>query len=354
MNPLSSPHQESEDDISIRPSSLNDFIGQKSVVENLQVYAEAARLRNEPIDHALFSGPPGLGKTTLAKILSELRESSFVQLAAPNLRRPGDMVKILSGLQNNDVLFIDELHRLPTAVEEVLYSAMEDKTVDIVLSDSMGASSVTLKLPPFTLVGATTRPGALSSPFMDRFGIQLRLQYYETNELVLLLQRAVNIWKMQANKDALQEIAKRSRATPRIALRLLRRVWDYALVDNPNSDLLLEHAKKAFKAMDIDELGLTMLDMEFLQTIAKHYEGGPVGLKPIASMLSEDLITLEDSIEPYLVRLGFVLRTPRGRVLSKAGYKHLGLPFHGKARQQNELFDFVDSGETQNKQDTSS
>lgn len=348
MDSVASPYSDREEDSSIRPASLEEFIGQESVVSNLKIYAKAARLREEPIDHALFSGPPGLGKTTLAKILSELRESSFVQLAAPNLRRPGDMVKILSGLQNNDVLFIDELHRLPTPVEEVLYSAMEDKTIDIVLSDSMAASSVTLQLPPFTLVGATTRPGALSAPLRDRFGIQLRLNYYEDKELFLLLQRAARIWNMQADEETLREIAKRSRGTPRIALRYLRRIWDYALAENSKGHLRLQHALQGFTGMHIDELGLSFLDIEFLKAVAIHYRGGPVGLKPIAAMLSEDSITLEDFVEPYLVRLGFILRTPRGRVLSETAYAHLGM-VPRKGLTQFLDFEQSDSGEEEDK-----
>ena len=317
-----------DDDVSVRPAKLEEFIGQKEVVENLQVYLKAAQLRDDPIDHILFSGPPGLGKTTLARILSEAQGSNFHQISAPNLKRPGDIAKLLTTLERSDVLFIDEIHRLPAPVEEVLYTAMEDRFIDITLSDGLGASSVKIDLPPYTLVGATTRPGSLSGPLRDRFGIHLRLDFYTDEDLLQILKRSCKIWSIEAGDDGLMSIAVRSRKTPRIALRLLRRVWDYVLVSSHElgavKKIETEFVKESFQKIGIDDLGLTKVDNQVLKVIAENYKGGPVGLKPIASIIAEDIITLEDFIEPHLVRIGFIERTSRGRILSKKGFSHIG------------------------------
>ena len=324
LNEGSSERQEG--DQAIRPDSFDEFIGQKDIVENLQVYIQAAQMRNESLDHTLFSGPPGLGKTTLARLISRVQKGKFHQISAPNLKRPGDIAKLLTNLEEHDVLFIDEIHRLPAPVEEILYPAMEDGLIDITLAEGMAASSVQLHLPPFTLVGATTRAGALASPLRDRFGIQLRLNYYDEDELNKIIDRSAKIWKIKIQTNAIQSIASRSRKTPRVALRLLRRIWDYALVEEtkkPDDVIDKTIVETSFQKMKIDEFGLTSLDNHFLSVIAKDYRGGPVGLRPLASVISEDIITLEDFIEPFLVRIGFVKRTPRGRMLTPAAFEHL-------------------------------
>ncbi|MDH4199280.1 MAG: Holliday junction branch migration DNA helicase RuvB [Spirochaetia bacterium] len=312
-------------DTSIRPAQFSEFVGQKEVVSNLQIYLKAANIRSEPLDHILFSGPPGLGKTTLARIIASMQKGEFRQVSAPNLKRTGDLVKILSGLEKNDTFFIDEIHRLVTPVEEVLYSAMEDNQVDITLSEGMGAMPIQLDIPPFTLVGATTRPGSLTAPLRDRFGIHLRLDYYNEDEIVDILKNAAVKWEIQCEHEAMIEIAKRSRKTPRIALRLLRRIWDYAIADNNihNAVINLYIVKNGFEAMQIDHLGLTALDNKMLQIIAENFKGGPVGLKPLSAALSEDIITLEDFVEPYMVRLNLLHRTSRGRMLTKKGFQHI-------------------------------
>ena len=317
----------------IRPRSLDEFIGQSGVIENLKVYLKAAQLRQEPLDHIVFSGPPGLGKTTLARLINETQKGKIHQISAPNLKRPGDLAKLLTNLGYFDVLFIDEIHRLPAPVEEVLYTAMEDGMIDITLTEGMAASSIQLDLPPFTLIGATTKYGALSAPFRERFGIHLRLNYYDEDELGLILLRSGKIWNIQIEPEAVKEIAQRSRRTPRVALRLLRRIWDYSIVNQKNSAneaisravIKMATVNESFQKMQIDSLGLTSLDNQLLAAMAKDYQGGPVGLKPLSAVVSEDLITLEDFIEPFLVRLGFVKRTPRGRVLTQAAFKHMDM-----------------------------
>ena len=314
------------------------------MVNNLQIYIQAAQVRNESLDHLLFSGPPGLGKTTLAKIISKVQKGNFHQMAAPNIKRTGDIVKLLTNIDKHDVLFIDEIHRLPAPVEEILYSAMEDNTIDITLSDVTSASAIQLELPCFTLIGATTRAGALSAPLRDRFGIQLTLSYYTIDELKQILARTAKIWYIKISDQALDVIAQRSRKTPRVAIRLLRRIWDYALVYQEASkkdsvtSISLDIVEQSFEGMKIDSLGLTELDRSFLTTMSVHYDGGPVGLRPISAIVSEDELTLEDFIEPFLVRLGFVKRTSRGRVLTNAAIKHLKLDQLSKHRQHETLF----------------
>jgi len=315
-------------DSSIRPGSFNEFVGQNDIVNNLQIFIKAAQMRSEPLDHILFSGPPGLGKTTLARIIASLQHGEFRQVSAPNLKRTGDVVKILSGLSRNDTLFIDEIHRLTTPVEEVLYSAMEDRQVDITLSDGLGAMPIQLDLPPFTLVGATTRPGNLTAPFRDRFGIHLRLDYYSESEIEEILKNAAKKWDIRYENDALEEVARRSRKTPRVSLRLLRRIWDYAIADNNLENAVIDKAivESGFYQMQIDMLGLTALDNRFLRVIAENFQGGPVGLKPLSAALSEDVVTLEDFVEPYMIRLDLVHRTSRGRVITRKGYGHINMP----------------------------
>lgn len=337
-------YQENENnaDGAIRPGAIDEFIGQKEVIANIKVYLEAALLRNEPLDHILFSGPPGLGKTTLAKIIASRQNGKFYQVSAPNLKRPGDIVKIAMTLEEKDTLFIDEIHRMPAPVEEILYPIMEDGKVDITLSEGMSAAPIELDIPPFTLVGATTKPGNLSAPLRDRFGIHFRLEYYDPEEIKQILKRASGLWEIQTTPDALTEIALRSRRTPRVALRLLRRIWDYAIVAAGKSNTPVIEAKMAiqsFEKMGIDRLGLTGIDNEFLQVMALNYKGGPVGLKPLSAILSEDILTLEDFIEPYMIQLDLVQRTPRGRILTPKGYDHLGIaPLGEKPPAQQELF----------------
>lgn len=324
------PHlhlEKNEQEIQVRPSALGEFVGQRDVVENLASFIKAARIRKEPLDHILLSGPPGLGKTTLARIVAQETGARFSQVTAPNIKRPGDLAKILSGLGEHDVLFIDEIHRLPVAAEELLYGAMEDRSIDIAVGDGMLANSVQITLPPFTLIGATTRPGDLTAPLRDRFGIRFHLEFYEEEDIVRIITRAAGLWKIALNGEATQVIGRRARSTPRISLHLLRRVWDYALAESGSLDhpVTAAAAAAAFGKMQIDAEGMTKLDRQFMLTIAEHYQGGPVGLKPLSSILAEDLATLEDFVEPYLVRRGFIRRTPRGRMLTKTAYAHLGL-----------------------------
>jgi Holliday junction DNA helicase RuvB len=324
------PHlhlEKNDQEIQVRPSGLSEFVGQRSVVENLKAFIKAAAIRKEPLDHILLSGPPGLGKTTLARIVAQETGARFSQITAPNIKRPGDLAKILSALGEHDVLFIDEIHRLPVAAEELLYGAMEDRSIDIAVGDGLLANSVQIKLPPFTLVGATTRPGDLTAPLRDRFGIRFHLEFYEDEDIIRIVNRAASIWKILLAVEATQAIAKRSRSTPRIALHLLRRVWDYALAESGSLAQAIDvnAANDAFEKMHIDSQGITKLDRQFMLTIARHYEGGPVGLKPLSSILAEDLATLEDYVEPYLVRRAFVRRTPRGRVLTREAFVHLGI-----------------------------
>lgn len=322
--------ERTEIELQVRPKTLSTFVGQKDTVDALQAYLKAALLRKEPLDHVLLSGPPGLGKTSLARIIAHESHAGFSQITAPNIKRPGDLAKILSSLQAHDVLFVDEIHRLPAPAEELLYGAMEDRMLDIAVGDGMIANSIQITLPPFTLIGATTRPGDLTAPLRDRFGIRFHLEFYSDDDLILILERAAEIWKIEHEKIALREISKRARSTPRVALHLLRRVWDYALSESNNlhEPIHAAAALNAFERMHIDSEGMTKLDRLFLQNIAKHYDGGPVGLKPLSALLAEDITTLEDFVEPYLVRRAFIKRTPRGRMLTQEAYTHLGLKKH--------------------------
>ena len=313
------------DDIvsTIRPKSLDDFIGHNTLKQNLSVFISAARNRGEAMDHVLLYGPPGLGKTTLAHIVANELGTNFRATAAPMLTKQGDLAAILTALEPMDVLFIDEIHRLPTAIEEVLYSAMEDFKLDIMLGEGPTAKSVRIDLPPFTLVGATTRTGVLSNPLRDRFGIDLRLSFYSVADLTKIIMRSANILGTKIDEDGAKMLAGSSRGTPRIANRLLKRARDFASA--AGKDLIdRDSIKTTLYQLHIDEIGLDEIDREYLGAIIKHYAGGPVGIDNLAAALSEPTDTIEDVIEPYLMQLGFVQRTPRGRVVTESGYEHLG------------------------------
>jgi Holliday junction DNA helicase RuvB len=311
-------------DRALRPQSFDDYVGQDELKANLRVYVEAARRRKEALDHTLLFGPPGLGKTTLAQILSKELGVGFRATSGPVIAKAGDLVAILTNLEPNDVLFIDEIHRLPAAVEEVLYPAMEDYAVDIVIGDGPAARSVRLDLSPFTLVGATTRAGLLATPLRDRFGIPLRLDFYTPETLSTIVMAAARKLAAPITEDGAVEIAKRARGTPRIALRLLRRVRDFAEADGTNIDRAA--AASALARLQIDDDGLDALDRRYLDALVKTYAGGPVGADTLAAALSEARDAVEDVIEPYLMQKGYVARTPRGRVAAPLAYKRLGLP----------------------------
>ena len=308
----------------IRPQTLAEFIGQKQACENLSVFIKAAKERQEALDHVLLYGPPGLGKTTLAQIVAKELGVGFRPTSGPMLSRAGDLAAILTSLEKNDVLFIDEIHRLNPAVEEVLYSAMEDFQLDIIIGEGPAARSVRIDLKPFTLVGATTRSGLLTTPLRDRFGIPLRLNFYTKPELEKIVKRAAFLLQIGICENGAAEIAKRSRGTPRIAGRLLRRVRDFAIVAG-NVEIDSALADKALTQLEVDKAGLDSFDRRYLSCIAEKYAGGPVGIETLSAALSEDRDTIEEVIEPYLLQEGFVQRTPRGRVLSSYGFSHLGL-----------------------------
>lgn len=308
----------------IRPRALADFIGHDALKQNLSVFVSAARKRAEAMDHVLLYGPPGLGKTTLAHIVANELGTNFRATSAPMLTKQGDLAAILTALEPMDVLFIDEIHRLPTAIEEVLYSAMEDFKLDIMLGEGPTAKSVRVDLPPFTLVGATTRTGLLSNPLRDRFGIDLRLSFYSVDDLAKIIMRSANILGTQIDEAGARMLAASSRGTPRIANRLLKRARDFAVAIGKSS-IDIDTIKTTLYQLHIDEKGLDEIDREYINAIIKHYAGGPVGIDNLAAALSEPADTIEDVIEPYLMQLGFVQRTPRGRIVTESGYKHVGI-----------------------------
>ena len=323
---ITSPEEQEEDHAGnpLRPRSLGDFTGQPEVCENLDVFIRAAKGRDEAIDHILLYGPPGLGKTTLAQIIASELGVGFRPTSGPILNKPGDLAAILSNLQRGDVLFIDEIHRLQVAVEEMLYSAMEDFKLDVMIGEGPAARSLRIDLQPFTLVGATTRLGLLTNPMRDRFGIPLRLRFYDVKDLKKVVERGAELLKTKLTDDGADEIAKRSRGTPRIAIRLLKRVRDYAEAEN-TLPITKDIAHASLERLEVDQLGLDSADRRYLHYIAENYQGGPVGIETIAAGLSEQRDTLEETIEPYLLQLGFIQRTPRGRMLSQKCFDHLGL-----------------------------
>lgn len=336
LNPENHNYTNEELDIEkkLRPLAFNDFTGQDQAIENLKIFVEAANQRNEALDHTLFHGPPGLGKTTLAHILSNELEVGIKVTSGPVLDKPGDLAGLLTNLEERDVLFIDEIHRLSPVIEEYLYSAMEDYKIDIMIESGPNARTVQINLEPFTLVGATTRSGLLTAPMRARFGISSRLQYYNTELLTTIVQRSAGILKVPISMEAAVEIAGRSRGTPRIANALLRRVRDFAQIKG-DGNITIEIAKYALKALNVDAHGLDEMDNKILLTIIDKFKGGPVGISTLATAVGENAETIEEVYEPFLIQEGFIMRTPRGREVTENAYKHLG---RVKKGNQGELF----------------
>ncbi|WP_020374560.1 Holliday junction branch migration DNA helicase RuvB [Sulfobacillus thermosulfidooxidans] len=317
--------QDGEYELKLRPSRLQEYIGQDDLKEKLSIFIQASLARHEALDHVLLYGPPGLGKTTLAHIIANELGVSIRYTSGPAIERPGDLASILTNIDEREVLFIDEIHRLSRSVEEVLYSAMEDFALDLVLGKGPAARSVRLDLPHFTLIGATTRPGLLASPLRDRFGVLLHLDFYQAQELSLIINRSAKVLGISIESEAANEIARRSRGTPRVANRLLKRIRDYAQV-RASGHVTYMIAMEALDLLDVDRYGLDQVDRRLLLSIAERYQGGPVGLETLAAVVGEESGTIEDVVEPYLLQQGFLQRTPRGRVLTLRAYQHLGIP----------------------------
>ena len=326
MNPELQDDAEETIEVSLRPKTLKEYIGQTQAKENMKVYIEAAKQRKEPLDHVLLYGPPGLGKTTLAMIIANEMDSNIKITSGPAITKPGDLAALLTGLKENDVLFIDEIHRIGKSVEEILYPALEDFTLDIIIGKGPTAKSIRLNLPRFTVVGATTKAGSLTTPLRDRFGIVERLELYRENDLSTIITRTAKILKIEIDKDSISELAKRSRGTPRIANRLVKRVRDYATVVG-NGKIDLNITNLALSKLEIDELGLDRIDRRILDVMINTYNGKPVGIEALATTVGEDIDTIEDVYEPYLIQIGFIARTPRGRVPLPNAYYHIGAKY---------------------------
>jgi len=346
-NPVISPNSTPEDtlaDKTLRPKKLSDYLGQPAVHEQMEIFIGAAKQRTESLDHVLIFGPPGLGKTTLAHIIANEMNVNMRHTSGPVLERAGDLAALLTNLEPHDVLFIDEIHRLSPVVEEVLYPAMEDYQIDIMIGEGPAARAIKLDVPPFTLVGATTRAGLLTSPLRDRFGIVQRLEFYNTDDLTRIIHRSAGILQIRIDKEGASEIAKRSRGTPRVANRLLRRVRDYAEVKG-DGEITNNIATLALNMLDVDAFGLDMMDRKLLLAIMQKFDGGPVGVDSLAAAIGEERDTIEDVIEPFLIQQGFMMRTSRGRTATRVAWQHFGIKVPTQPGQAQGLFDNVDADE---------